>query len=499
MLKNPLNKISYQILLSYAIPLMCLCGLCVSTYNSARKTFSIEIHRDQLNESKDAVENASYHLIDSIRRIQEITLSPKEAQFLTTYQSSYDGFIKDIEKLNTLAEKQQDSELLALNQVFTEEGERIDKVAQRILLSIENNNLERATSQVSTLGSDTIALNRDELIHHLEQKLEENLATFTRSQNRFKNTLISSTILATIATLSIGWLLTQRIRHQIKKMVGVVEQNGIQVTTSSTQIAASSRQLEASVSEQVASTHQITATTAEIAATAEELNHTIGRVVNLSESASHMATQGKQDLEGMASMIQQLTASTATISAKLGQIDDKANNISAIVTTITKVADQTNLLSLNAAIEAEKAGEYGSGFSVVAREIRRLADQTAIATLDIENMVKEMLSSVSAGVMEMDKFTQDVDESASSITELGSQMAQIIHQVQSIVPQFEIVRNGMSAQAQGAQQIRAAMEQLNDTSQQTAESVQDTNQVISQLGDVAKDLQSEVAHFRLAV
>ena len=77
--------------------------------------------------------------------------------------------------------------------------------------------------------------------------------------------------------------------------------------------------------------------------------------------------------------MQQLIEATATISSKLSQIDGKATNISAVVTTITKVADQTNLLSLNAAIEAEKAGEYGAGFSVVAREIRRLADQTAIA------------------------------------------------------------------------------------------------------------------------
>ena len=72
------------------------------------------------------------------------------------------------------------------------------------------------------------------------------------------------------------------------------------------------------------------------------------------------------------------------------------------------MADQTNLLSINAAIEAEKAGEYGLGFLVVAREIRRLADQTAVATLDIERMVKEMQSSVAAGVMEMDKFSDQV-------------------------------------------------------------------------------------------
>ncbi len=99
-----------------------------------------------------------------------------------------------------------------------------------------------------------------------------------------------------------------------------------------------------------------------------------------------------------------------SISGRLKTIYEKAENITTVVTTITKIAEQTNLLSLNAAIEAEKAGEYGLGFTVVAREIRRLADQTAVATLDIEQMVKEMQTAVSTGVMEMDKFIAEVEQ-----------------------------------------------------------------------------------------
>lgn len=84
-----------------------------------------------------------------------------------------------------------------------------------------------------------------------------------------------------------------------------------------------------------------------------------------------------------------------------------------MVTTITEVVDQTNLLSLNAAIEAEKAGEYSRGFAVVARENRRLADQTAVATLDIECIVNEMWASVSAGVVGMEPFAHEVQQESS--------------------------------------------------------------------------------------
>ena len=123
---------------------------------------------------------------------------------------------------------------------------------------------------------------------------------------------------------------------------------------------------------------------------------------------------------------------TGSIVNKLQILNDKASNIAGVVKTINKVADQTNLLSVNAAIEAEKAGEYGVGFLVVAREIRRLADQTASATLDIEQMVQQMHSAVSAGVMEMDKFSEQVRTCISQVSQISGQMGEIIGQVQAV-------------------------------------------------------------------
>ena len=163
------------------------------------------------------------------------------------------------------------------------------------------------------------------------------------------------------------------------------------------------------------------------------------------------------------------------------------------MTTITKVADQTNLLSLNAAIEAEKAGEYGRGFAVVATEIRRLADQTAVATYDIEQMVKEMQSAVSAGVMGMDKFSEEVRRGVQEVEQASTQLGQIIQQVQTLTPRFEAVNEGMQLQATGGQQINEALMQLSEAAQQTAESLQHSNRAIEQLDEAAHGLQNGVA------
>ncbi len=112
------------------------------------------------------------------------------------------------------------------------------------------------------------------------------------------------------------------------------------------------------------------------------------------------------------------------VNAKLAILNEKAGNINQVVVTIVKAADQTNLLSLNAAIEAEKAGEYGRGFAVVATEVRRLADQTAVATYDIEQMVREIQSAVSAGVMGMDKFSEEVRRGMAEVRQVGEQLSQ---------------------------------------------------------------------------
>jgi methyl-accepting chemotaxis protein WspA len=161
------------------------------------------------------------------------------------------------------------------------------------------------------------------------------------------------------------------------------------------------------------------------------------------------------------------------------------------------VADQTNLLSLNAAIEADKAGAYGSGFAVVAREIRHLADQTAVATLDIERIVQEMTTAVSAGVVGMHQFMQEVAQGVKDVRTVGTQLTQIINQVQDLTPRFDTVSAGMQAQSQGAQQISEAMEQLSQAARQTATSLHESTRAIEQLTEAAGGLHDGISRFNV--
>lgn len=285
--------------------------------------------------------------------------------------------------------------------------------------------------------------------------------------------------------------------ENLNNLVKQVQVSGIQVTSSATEIAATAREQESTVAEQAASTNQIMSTVTEISATGKELVNTMDDLRRVAENTSESASEGHTALVSMETTMTQMQQATDSISSKLAVLSEKADNINTVVTTINRVADQTNLLSLNAAIEAEKAGEYGRGFSVVATEIRRLADQTAVATWDIEQMVKEMLSAVSAGVMSMDKFTEEVNRGVNDVAKVGSQLAQIIEQVQAILPRFENINEGMRLQSEGAEQIKDSMIQLNEMAQQTAESLKQSNQSIDQLKDAARGLQEGVSIFKV--
>jgi len=286
--------------------------------------------------------------------------------------------------------------------------------------------------------------------------------------------------------------------NNLDSLIGQVQRSGIQVTTTATEISASVRQLQATVAEQASSSKEVTATSKEISSTSVDLAYTMDDVSKSVADTASIADTGRTNLNNMESVMHRLIKATGTISSKLAVISKKTNNISSVGTTINKISDQTHLLSLNAAIEAEKAGEYGKGFSVVAREISRLADQTAIATQDIEYMVKEMQSSVSSGVMEMDRFNEEIKQGVGEISAIGEQLGGIIDQVRALGPQFETVKEGMHTQEQGAQQISDAISQLSETAEQTKESLQEFKLAIDQLNTAVQGLQSEVSHFKIS-
>jgi len=537
-------KIKDLTLVGFSIPTVLMIGFSVMVYTTSNQ-ISQTFRQVGISQTALAGKSRMYiNLINMDRRIRRYVVDPQSNKdALDLYEKDKRDFQDSFELVDkTIENLKQKERLKNMYQIYIAFNRLKDNFLNNPIATIDKNNVVITTFfEDSRLTIEEFERIGNEFEVNENQFLEQSI-TSTKSASLFLSSLtviasILSLLIAFATTFFIAQVLSKKIAKAVEvadkisvgdltqtvvegatntkdevgqllkafqnmiqslnKLIRQVQQSGIQVTSSATQIAASGKQLEATITEQVASTNEVTAAAKEIFATSKELVKTMEEVAGMSQATTTAANDSQKDLLRMEATMRQLAEATNSIAARLGVISEKANNINNIVVTITKVADQTNLLSLNAAIEAEKAGEYGLGFAVVAREIRRLADQTAVATLDIEQMVKQMQSSVSTGVMEMDKFAAEVGRSVEDVANISTQVGQIIEQVQYLAPRFEAVNQGTEIQSQGAQQISDAMVQLSSTSLQTADSLREINVAIAQLNQVSQGLRQEISRFQV--
>jgi methyl-accepting chemotaxis protein WspA len=290
----------------------------------------------------------------------------------------------------------------------------------------------------------------------------------------------------------------REMNDDLSRIVGAVRTASARLAATSAQLAATSREQAATTATFGSSTQQIAAAVREIASTGTELARSIESIDGGARRAAGAAASGRSGLERMAESMAGLSTASLEVGHRLQTITEKAAAITGVVTTITKVAEQTNLLSVNAAIEAEKAGDAGLGFLVVAREIRRLADQTASATTDIERIVLQMQDAVAAGATEMQRFSTEVRTRTADAQSISSGLGAIIGDMERSVASFAEVREGMSGQATGLSQIDDAVTRVAEGAREAATGAAETGRVADELAHAVAVLQDAVARFTLA-
>jgi len=539
-----LNKLTIKSRLVVLIALMSLVGLVVGavgilqTLNGERAFDKIFTNRVvSIGYLKNVELAYTVQIISAANKFADGVSSSQDA--LAAIKSATDEIAKTWPRFVSLQQDDADKQLASAAQSLMQSTDTQVTALSALLQRGDRAGTRKFIAANWYSVSDPLTDQLDQLYQALQSEAHNDFDDLTMSYAKARTIQISILVVGLLGSMFIGWTIMRAItqslgtvRNQLHEIaagegdltkrlvasndeVGLiavevnelmekllllvkrVQESGIQVTSSATQLTASSKELEATLTQQVASTNEVVSSAKEISATTQTLVSTMSDVMTLSQQAATSAGSGQTGLIRMGVTMEKMATASTAIAEKLGDINAKVTNITSVVTTINKVADQTNLLSLNAAIEAAKAGEFGQGFAVVAREIRRLADQTAVATLDIEQMVKEMQSSVSSGVMGMEKFAQEVQSAVREVNDISGQIARIIEQVQGLGPRFESVNEGMESQSVGARQISEAMIQLSEATSNTAESQRDAVRAIELLDQAARVLHREVSRFNV--
>jgi methyl-accepting chemotaxis protein len=277
-----------------------------------------------------------------------------------------------------------------------------------------------------------------------------------------------------------------------------------QVTQTATQVASASSQLQATASQIAIGAEQVACQTSTVATASEEMAATSSSIAHscisaadnsnqANESASTSAYIAMETVNVMNAIAERVKGSAQTVSG-LGQRSDQ---IGEIVSTIEDIADQTNLLALNAAIEAARAGEQGRGFAVVADEVRALAERTTKATQEIGKMIKTIQSETRCAVVAMEEGVQEVENGISETARSSESLCQIMDQIASLTDQINQVATAAEEQTATTNEITGNIQQMMGIVQQTSRSAEETAGAASDLSRQAEELQRLMGQFKL--
>ncbi len=339
------------------------------------------------------------------------------------------------------------------------------------------------------LASDIASGNISQAIENIENSpyyLRNLMVCFNDKHHMLKDEIIK--LICSIKSMSIN----------LDSLLKQVNKSGNNVSNAALKISGSTHELEATVAEQAASANEANATVKEISKTAQNLASTMNTIAKMADNTSRVANSVLSSITSIKSTMQNISDASLDINSKLVNINEKTANINQVITTITKVANQTNLLSLNAAIEAEKAGKYGAGFAVVALEIRRLADQTAVATLEIEEMIRDMQTAVNDGVVSVETFAKQTNASSHESVKISDELITLIEQTTELQPKIAVVNTSMQSQSEAAAQIKEAMQQLSSAAAQTRDSLLELNNASDKLSNTVEELNYEFERFKIS-
>ncbi|MBG0843341.1 methyl-accepting chemotaxis protein [Ectopseudomonas toyotomiensis] len=537
-------NISQKLYAGFGVVLLIILVLVLSTwrgFDQVERSVRLNIHTyDVINESADLLAN----LINIETGARGFVITGRD-QFLGPMESGERDFQAHMAQLRQLtrdnpAQQRRLSELQALHDQWL--GEDINgNLELRRQVSAGTQRFDALIERVSSGGAkvkmDAMRRILSEIQSEERALLEQRTASMNAAKSESLVILLVGGLIAAVLAISVAFLLSHSIagrlrqvvevarnvaqgrldsdieragrdeigvlldafatmQERLREMIGQIRAGAVQLVEAAQNISSASTQLSVSTQEQ-------SQAASSMAATVEELTVSINHVAdNANEAHGLSSDSGRQSAEGGA-VIQETLASMQRIAdtvqgaaAQIAELGQHSDQISSIVNVIKEIADQTNLLALNAAIEAARAGEQGRGFAVVADEVRLLAQRTANSTQEITEMIKKIQLGTRSAVSNMEVGVQQVNGGVEQASQAGDAIVTIRQASASVVGVVDQISLALREQTVASQDVARNVERIAQMSMENSEAVADTSRTAQGLQQLALSLEKQVASFR---
>ena len=277
-----------------------------------------------------------------------------------------------------------------------------------------------------------------------------------------------------------------------------LEQVGSVVSSASTELSAQIEQSDRGAAESAQRLSEAATAMNEMNATVQEVAKNAGSASSASAETREKAEAGAQVVEKAVHSIEQVHQMSLELKGDMVQLNEHAQDITRIMNVISDIADQTNLLALNAAIEAARAGEAGRGFAVVADEVRKLAEKTMASTNDVGNAIKAIQESTAKSMTGVDQAVERIGEANELASRSGQALEEIVATVEATGDQVNAIATASEEQSAASEEINQSIVQVNDMSRQTAEAMGEAAKAVSELAAQAQGLTALIQELKEA-
>ncbi|WP_448572238.1 methyl-accepting chemotaxis protein [Trichothermofontia sp.] len=478
-------KLRQLIILGYAVPVVAFVGATIMTFmsvNRVREASSAVTHASQV---LDEVNRITVQLNVASRATRGYLLQKNEtsAQSFRDAQAAYKTSLATLQSLIVSPQQKENlravtalaEDRLSLNQGF------IDLVDQgKPELAVQAWRQDNGRSKAEDTAKALLVMDAYErdLVNQARAQEEKALQDLQRL-------LIWASALSLTASGVIGTLVIRRASQQMNEAASVI-------ASSTTEIASSIEEQERSSSHQAASVSQTTTTMDELGASSRQSAEQAEAAAAGAQQALGLADNGTRAVERTIQGMATLKTKVSAIAEQILRLSEQTSQIGSISGLVSDLANQTNMLALNAAVEAVRAGEHGKGFSVVAGEIRKLADESKKSAERIGDLVTDIQNAINATVMATDEGTKTVDEGVRIAQETSDAFSGVANAVNNVVLNNQQISLNIKQQAIAIQQVVDAMNALNVAAKETTGGISQIRIGTQRLNEAAQNLKAIV-------